>query len=173
MATVFDGEDYTGPSLDIVLENNRFITDGFNDLDESIQIYGPCRWLFYQHVQYEGTALLLSPQYYPSPSTYGDCGGNQLSSARAIPPLGVTGICLFEGEEYNGDMLCLYESTPSFNSNGFNDRTASVIVTGGTWKLYAGTSYRGASTEFVQGHYPSLSDTAVGVNIASGAERIN
>ena len=77
--------------------------------------------------------------------------GDHLSSAGVLPSRGSKAIVLFEHDHYNGRMLTLYGSLNEFTL--FNDRVSSIIVIGGTWKIYEHRVYRGRSQTLNSSEY--------------------
>lgn len=160
-ADVFDSGNYGGRVLRISQQNAHFTNDFFNDRVESIHSHGNCKWLFHEHKNFLGSTHLLRAGYYASAPSWGG-PGNQISSARALPPDGTTAIVLFQHDIYRGRMLVLYGSEPNFPFVNFGDHVSSVIVTGGTWTLYEHSNYQGRSSRLGPGEYSNIHSSGVG-----------
>ena len=61
-------------------------------------------------------------------------------------------IILYANDGFIGSDLPLTGSVP--NLGNFNDKTSSIIVASGRWRLYANQHYGGNNAEFVTGNYP-------------------
>ena len=115
----------------------------------------------------------MNPGNYASPASWGG-PANQISSARALPPPGTTAIALFQDSDFRGRMLVLSGSSSSLPFVDFNDKLTSVIVTGGTWRLYEHTNYQGSSVDLGTGQYSSSSalNPAGGNDIISSVRKL-
>ena len=109
----------------------------------------------------------MDPGNYPSPNNWGG-SGNEISSARVLPPLGTTAIALFQYDNYRGRMQVLTSSTSSLIPLHFNDKLDSFIIIGGHWTLYEHTSYAGKSVTYGPGQY-----TVSSLEDAGGSNRIS
>ena len=117
-------------------------------------VHGKCRWLFYEHPNFVGSTHVINSPYHASALNWGG-SGDRLSSARVLPPAGVKAIVLFEHHHYNGRMLTLYGSHNDLRYLLFNDRVSSIIVIGGTWKIYKHTEYEEPSQTLSFSEYPN------------------
>jgi hypothetical protein len=151
---VYDHSNYKGRSLLIKQQNADFRNDYFNDRVESAKVKGTCKWLLYQHINFDGQAVLIDARNYPSYINW-EGSGNRVSSARALPPDGTEAIVLFQHSNFRGRMLVLDKSHPNLPAIDFNDQLSSFIITGGRWKLYQHTMYRGTSAMYGPGEYKS------------------
>ena len=89
--------------------------------------------------------------------------GNHISSARALPPDGTIAIiALFAHGDFDGRMTVLYGSSSHLPSLEFGDAVSSVIVIGGTWRVYERSNYQGTYTQLSTGHYRRMSSYSVG-----------
>ena len=165
--TVYDHINFGGRSLLILQQNALFINDWFNDRVESAVITGSCVWIFYEDKNFNrqtyttGNTHILQPGRYNTPISWGG-PGNHISSARVLPPDGTIAIALFQHADFEGRMMVLYESDNHFKALDFNDEVHSVIITGGTWKLYEHSNYQGEHTQLSAGHYPNLQTFTIG-----------
>ena len=137
---------------------------------ESIRLHGNCRWLFYEHDNFIGRVHLLHVGYYASAPGWGG-SGNQITSARALPPTGTVAIALFQHDNYEGRMLVLYDSSSHFPSLDFEDHVSSVIIIGGTWTLYERINYQGRSSRLGFGDYANIHSLHVGGDAISSVTR--
>ena len=152
-------------------QNAYFGNDFFNDRVESINLKGKCKWLFYQHGNFLGSSHLLRAGYYASAPRWGG-RGNQISSARALPPDGTRAICLFQHGNYQGRMLVLYGSHSNLPAVDFNDHISSVLITGGKWRLYEHTHFIGRSVSLGPGEYPSIHGLRIGGDTVSSLKSV-
>ena len=147
-ATLYDHPHFGGRSLYILQQNAKFGNDWFDNRVESALISGDCEWILYQHHDFNrhgyphnGNTHLVRPGHYNSATSWGG-PGNQLTSARALPPRGTIAIVLFEHSTYTGRMTVLYSSTHSLSWMEFSNAASSAIVIGGTWRIYVDSSYQ-------------------------------
>ena len=164
--TVYDHENYGGRSLLILQQNADFRNDWFNDRVESAVISGSCSWIFYGHKNFNeewqtGISYFLRPGRYNSAISWGG-PGNHITSARALPPDGTIAIVLFAHGDFDGRMTVLYGSSSHLPSLEFGDAVSSVIVIGGTWRVYERSYYQGTYTQLGTGHYRRMSSYSVG-----------
>lgn len=177
-ADIYDSGNYGGRVLRISQQNADFTNDFFNDRVESIRLHGNCRWIFYENTNFDlaeggqGSTHLLRAGYYASAPSWGG-RGNQISSARALPPDGTKAIALFQHLNFAGRMLVLYSSSNHLQLLDFGDHVSSVIVIGGTWTLYQHDSYQGMSSRLAPGEYPSIHSLGVGADSVSSVRRNN
>lgn len=153
-AIVYDGTNYGGRSLLLRQQNAKIANDNFNDRTESAKIFGTCSWIFYKHSDFKGESYILTPGNYPSPSSWGG-QANSITSARALPPAGTKAIILFQNSDFEGRMLVLYRSQSSLPFLNFNDKTSSIIITGGSWTVYNHSDFKGSLKTLGPGHYPT------------------
>ena len=151
---MYDHGNYQGRSLLIKQQNADFRNDYFNDRVESARVEGNCRWLLYEHIDFEGQAALINAHNYNSYISWGG-SGNRISSARALPPAGTEAIVLFQHVNFRGRMLVLYNSHYNLPAIDFNDQLSSFIVTGGSWRLYQHSQYSGSRATYGPGDYAS------------------
>ena len=150
---MYDQSNYQGRSLLIKQQNADFGNDYFNDRVESARVEGTCRWLLYENTNFLGQEALINANNYDSPLSWGG-SGNRVSSARALPPAGTEAIVLFQHTNFQGRMLVLYDSHSNLHDIDFHDHSSS-IVTGGNWRLFLHTLYRGSSATYGPGDYAS------------------
>ena len=141
--------------LTIIQQNADFNNDFFNDRVESIQIEGNCKWIFYEHINFMGSAHILGVGYHSSAPKWGGAG-NHISSARVLPPQGTTAIVLFQHTNFQGRMVVLTSSNNHLPSINFNDHVSSIIVTGGSWNVYEHTLFQGKWMRLNAGEYRNL-----------------
>ena len=153
-AYVYDGANYGGRSLLLRHQNANFLEDWFDNRVESAIIVGPCYWIFYQNF-FTGRTSVMRPGNYPTAAYWGG-PGNDISSARALPPPGTVAIALFQNSHFQGRMLVLYNSIRYLHYHDFEDHVSSIIVTGGSWNIYDQRQYTGAYSRLGRGDYPDV-----------------
>ena len=154
---LYSEPNFKGRSVEVIhTQNARLANEGFDDQAASARVVGTCSWLFYSSDNFGGYAYLLYPGEYYSNLAWG-AQGRSLSSVRALPAEGTVAIALFDGYNFAGRMVVLYESVANLQTeSNFNNRASSVIVVNGVWKLYDSYNYLGSSIEVPPGyHYPS------------------
>lgn len=72
-------------------------------------------------------------------------------SVRFVKPFGEEGVTLYRHNDYCGQQLTTYDSTPNIDIGG----VSSMIISGGRWKLYPKPGYDGASVTKGPGEYPN------------------
>ena len=155
--TVFEHPNYNeGRELVIKQQNANFQNDLMDNRADSIRIHGSCKWLFYTDPNFSGSSYILnSNTNYPSASSWSGLT-DTLSSARVLPPAGTIAIALFEHCNFTGRMVILCRSNPNLHKQEFEDQVSSVIVIGGTWKIYEHRNYEGGSRRLPPGNYGRL-----------------
>lgn len=89
--------------------------------------------------------------------------GNGYELFTDVPGTGpAPSITLYQHDNFVGSSIHLTANTPEFAALFFNDTVSSVIVEGGTWRLYKDHQYLGPYIELGPGSYPSM--TAYGLN---------
>ena len=151
---MYDRQYYSGRSLKILGQNSNFGNDYFSNRVESIRTYGNCQWLFYDYANFRGSSHVLRGSYY-SAARWG-VRSNSISSARALPPSGTVAIALFQHANYQGRMVILKATTARLHSIDFNDNVSSMIVLGGTWKLFEQVNCRGRYITLRTGRCPDV-----------------
>ena len=119
---LYDYPSYGGRSLLIKEQNANFVTDNYNDRVQSLVVQGECPWLMYEHINFNGVttnnyvifnsdSFFIHPQNYSHSTEWGG-HGNQILSARALPPNSpdLEAIALFEHPNYGGRMVVLYST---------------------------------------------------------------
>ena len=132
-------------------------------------IVGNCQWLFHKDINFGSIAYLVEPNScYESAAIWGGFG-NEISSARALPPdlEGTDAIVLFEDAFFNGRMLVLYDSDSNLVNDDFNDKLSSFIVIGGFWTLFYHTEYRTSGGTFTAGNYQVFPSNVLDEEVSS------
>ena len=156
---IFTETHKRGRGLLLSQQNADFRNDNFNGKVKSIVIMGACSWSFYLHVNFQGNSFILDPNAYDFRS------GVMISSARALPPRDKSALALFEGLDYTGRMLVLYQTEREsiYNHHDFNDKAHSAVITGSpSWTLYFHGKFKGKSVTLQRGNHPSLPDSVRG-----------
>ncbi|TAG75411.1 MAG: hypothetical protein EAZ24_10225 [Burkholderiales bacterium] len=100
-----------------------------------------------------------------TPGDYREVGGRGIDAILSVrdvtygaPAVGYVGpkLQLFESRQYRGRTLTLEQSAGDLGRAGFNDRTSSAIVTGGTWEICTDFNFRGRCQALPPGNYPDL-----------------
>lgn len=78
-------------------------------------------------------------------------------------------ITLYQRDSYGGRQFRATQSVSDLENVGFNDRTSSVIINGGSWQLCTDAYFRGRCVTLQSGEYPSLD--SMGLNNAVSSIR--
>lgn len=126
----------------------------FDGKMSSIKITGPCKWILYTDNNFNGEAIVLEPGAYASLGLKDDT----FSSLRPLPPQGATAAVLFEDANFCGRMLILTKKYNRLNRMAFNDKTSSIIITGGTWAVsqHAWRGMEGHTKKYGPGDYSEV-----------------
>jgi len=154
---LYSEPNFQGRSIDVIhTQNARLANEGFAAQAASAQLVGTCSWLFYDSENFQGNAYLLYPGDYYSNLAWG-AQGKSLSSLRSLPPEGTVAIALFDEFNFKGRMVVVHASVNNLQTvYNFNDKTNSVVVVNGTWKLCENSNYQGASIKVPpRYHYPN------------------
>ncbi|XP_062872321.1 crystallin, beta B1, like 3 isoform X1 [Trichomycterus rosablanca] len=144
MIFLYECENFQGRRIELNGECRNICEKGF-DRVRSIKVEcGP--WVGYEQQNMCGEMFVLEKGEYPCWDTWSNsyrC--DQLMSVRPVRMDSQDHkICLFEGANFEGrKMEVCDEDIPSLWSYGFQDRVASIQVTGGTWVGYQYPGYRG------------------------------
>ncbi|KAJ8280959.1 hypothetical protein GJAV_G00061500 [Gymnothorax javanicus] len=151
---VFEFENFQGRRMDITAECKNLCERGFNRIGSIRVECGP--WVGYEHQNMGGEMFMLEKGEYPRWDTWSNSyRSNCLKSVRPVrmDPQDHK-ICLYESMNFDGrKMEVCDEDIPSLWSYGFQDRVASIQVTGGTWVGYQYPGYRGYQYVFEFGPY--------------------
>lgn len=67
-------------------------------------------------------------------------------------------ITLYTRANFGGPAIKLHESEPDLDKLGFNDRTSSVVVQSGRWRVCEHKQYKGRCKVLEKGEYAQLKD---------------
>ena len=166
--TLYDGSIGSSPSLVRTTSDSTLADNGWSDRASSARVSGGCRWILYEHSNYDGTSAVISAGSYNFPSVFPN---NILTAVYCLPAEGPPAIVLFEHDNYLGStQVVLTSSNPNLGS--FNDKVSSFIVTGGIWQLYTRENYQGSNVIRGQGLYPTPSSLSPVANDALTAVRL-
>jgi hypothetical protein len=143
--TIYQNEHFNPPQRTFDKEVSDLRKQGFDDLASSAKVSGT-PWIFYQHINYEGSSHVFQPGSYTRIAKDWSGGNDILSSLRPLPSKteGDGVIALFEHINYGGRMVVLTSSTPDFTGKvNFNDKVSSLIVIKGNWTGFQHIKYEG------------------------------
>jgi hypothetical protein len=154
-AVVYDGPNLNGRNYVLLGDVPNFEPIGFNDRTSSIRVVRG-EWEFCTDAHYQGRCKVYGPGVYRDLGRQGD----RISSARLVharpPPEPIARVRLFEGSDFSGRTLTIEQTAPNLEPHGFNDRTKSIIVEHGHWRLCSDAHGAGHCEEFGPGRYPRL-----------------
>lgn len=165
--TLFERDNYGGAQLTLRGYTPSFAGTGFNDRVSSIVVTSG-RWELCSEPDFKGTCAVYGPGEYATIDrrlntrytsarelgSYGERGS--IGERRSYNDEGRGAIELFDEPGFRGRSLRLESDAEALARSGFNDRTASVIVTRGTWELCTDDEYFGDCRSFAPGRYPEL-----------------
>jgi len=169
--SLFDARNFVGFLATLNEPVRDFDRIGINDRVASI-IVNRGTWEFCTDAQFRGSCRLYGPgEYRQLPSGQDDAYSSARpvagTPARVENPVGRAPsserwgagrarVILFESQDFQGRSLWLDATTPNLELVGFNDRTQSLIVEGGTWRMCSDAAGAGNCQEFGPGRYPIL-----------------
>jgi hypothetical protein len=122
----------------------------FNDAAVSATT-GDEYWLLYSDANYQGNCLRIAPNL--NAVKLGALGSSPCCSSARPLPSGSPVIVIFRDSNYRGPCLIVKGPMPDLTTQNFNNSTTSAFVIGGTWALYDGANYTGASKTLQPGWY--------------------
>ena len=168
--TFYEREDFRGQSYTAAGEVDNLRRQGFNERAASAVVKGDRwdRWELCEDPRFRGRCVVLQPGSYASLSAMGL--NDRVMSVRAVDPRNApvpvpavtSQIDFYENEGFQGRSFTAVQAVNDFRRNGFNDRSSSIVVTGGRWEVCSDTNFGGPCTVLRPGQYPSLG--AMGLN---------
>lgn len=161
MIELFAQPGLSGNSTSVLHDTSDFVRIGFNDRAFGVRI-DEGTWQLCSDADYRGTCRIFTPGRYP------DLGGGlagMVSSARLVdadevrnPPRPDfnAAVVLYQEDGLRGRAVALRGDTPDFNSLGFNDQAASMLIQSGTWEFCVDSYFRGACRVLGPGQYRNL-----------------
>ena len=126
--TLYRDINLEGPSQTLSDSVSNFQNINFNDEVSSGNVSKGI-WILYVNANYDQKFAVWGPGVHNVDPSYND----MLSSVQAIPE---NAIALFEKERFEGAMQVFKESGPVSEATFNGGEVGSLLVTGGTWKLY-------------------------------------
>lgn len=179
--TFYEQDNFQGRSFTTQRQVNNLERFGFNDRASSVEVIGN-RWEVCEDAQFRGRCMVLRPGKYPSLSAMGL--NDRVSSVKAInrnaridngryAPLAVTAaaqVTFYQQENFGGPSFSTSQGVQNFQTQNFNDRASSVLVTSGQWEVCEDARFGGRCAILREGRYPSLA--AVGLNNRISSTRL-
>lgn len=177
--TFYEQGNFQGRSFTTERQINNFERFGFNDRASSVEVIGN-RWEVCEDIRFRGRCVVLRPGKYPSLAAMGL--NDRVSSVKAInrnariddrryAPLPVAAqVTFYQQENFGGQSFTTDQGILNFQSQNFNDRASSVLVTGGQWEVCEDARFGGRCAILREGRYPSLA--AVGLNNRISSTRL-
>ena len=165
--TLFQYENFSGPSISVTTSIPNLGNSGFNDRASSARIRGGA-WQLCSDAFYRGQCVTLQPGDYGTLRALGLA--NAVSSLREIGwnsgggagnPGGLGGpggaaIVLYQSPGLAGPSVSLTGPVANFDDIRFNDRASSAVVTRGTWQLCVDANFDSTCEVFPPGRYDQL-----------------
>ncbi len=164
---LFDGENFQGGSIAFRDTVPNLDGTGFNDRTASISVRDGT-WEVCFDANFQGGCMQLQPGDYPrldppfnrSISSLREVGsaeyGGNYPAPAAPQSAAANEITLFEGENFEGNRITYGDMVSNLDGAGFNDRTASISVRGGTWEVCFDADFQGGCMQLQPGDYPRL-----------------
>ncbi|MDD2879309.1 MAG: beta/gamma crystallin-related protein [Rhodoferax sp.] len=174
--TFYEQGNFQGRSFTTQRQINNFERFGFNDRASSVEVIGN-RWEVCEDTQFRGRCVVLRPGKYPSLAAMGL--NDRVSSVKAInrnarvderryaPAPAVTQVTFYQQENFGGPSFSTSQGVLNFQTQNFNDRASSVLVTGGQWEVCEDARFGGRCAILREGRYPSLAAVGLSNRISS------
>ena len=174
--TFYEQGNFQGRSFTTERQINNLERFGFNDRASSAEVIGN-RWEVCDDVRFRGQCVVLRPGKYPSLAAMGLNDG--VSSVKAVnrnariddrryAPLPSTAqVTFYQQENFGGQSFTTEQGVTNFQTQNFNDRASSVLVTGGQWEVCEDARFGGRCAILREGRYPSLMATGLNDRISS------
>ncbi len=158
--TLYDGDDLRGRSMAVSGTVADLGAAGFNDAAASMVVQNGY-WEFCSDAHFRGQCRVFGPGQYRrlEPALY-----RSISSVRAATretgggrAAGGRGeVELFTAPDFGGGRMSVRTDLENLDRDGFNDRTASLIVHAGQWEICTDAHFSGRCSVFGPGRYPNL-----------------
>uniref|UniRef100_A0A665US98 Crystallin, beta B1, like 3 n=1 Tax=Echeneis naucrates TaxID=173247 RepID=A0A665US98_ECHNA len=151
---LYEFENFQGRRMDLFTECRNLCEKGFERIGSIRVECGP--WVGYEQQNMTGEMFMLEKGEYPRWDTWSN--SYRCDRFMSVRPVRMDPqdhkICLYECTNFEGrKMEVCDEDIPSLWSYGFQDRVASIQVTGGTWVGYQYPGYRGYQYVFEMGPF--------------------
>ncbi|XP_060902430.1 crystallin, beta B1, like 3 [Labrus mixtus] len=151
---LYEYENFQGRRMDLFGECRNLCEKGFDKIGSIRVESGP--WVGYEQQNLTGEMFILEKGEYPRWDTWSN--SYRCDRFMSVRPVKMDAqdhkICLYECPNFEGrKMEVCDEDIPSLWSYGFQDRVASIQVTGGTWVGYQYPGYRGFQYVFEMGPF--------------------
>ena len=147
--TLYDNGDFTGASRSLAASfpNLTAYNVKYDNKTSSIRVKGGT-WIVYEHEEYTGKSMQLSPGEYRSEQIVNHVGDNTISSIKLMHK-----ITLFQSKHFTNHQIPLLVSVPKLDVLNFDNRMSSLKVDSGTWRLYADFDYKGKNMQVTPRDY--------------------
>lgn len=174
--TFFEQDNFQGRSFTTERQVNNFQRFGFNDSASSVTVAGE-RWEVCEDIRFRGRCVVLRPGNYPSLTAMGL--NDRVSSVKPInrnvrvderryaPMVAVPQVTFYQQDNFRGQSFTTEQGVLNFQSQNFNDRASSVLVTSGQWEVCEDARFGGRCAILREGRYPSMQGTGLNNRISS------
>ena len=181
--TFYEHDNFQGRSFTANAPVDNFRNNDFNDIVSSIVVTGE-RWEMCVDARFSGRCVVFRPGQYPSLMAMEL--NDRISSTREIgrdvgvdnsryAPFPVVAsnneapgqVQFYEREGFQGRSFIAEAAVANFERYGFNDRAASVVVTGERWEACEDARFGGRCVVLRPGRYASLAAMGMGERITS------
>ena len=165
--TMYSAEGFRGNGYKTEKAVDRIEGQGYGDMIGSVYIESG-NWELCDDTQFRGRCVALSPGRYPSLAATGL--QNRVMSMRrldAAPPASRTEVTLYDERNFGGQAMTTRSSLSGLRAQDFNDRAASIVVTGGSWEVCEHNDFGGRCVLLSPGRYPSIDRLGMADRISS------
>ena len=166
--TLFSGYDLSGRESIVRGDVGNLQSQGFNDRAMSLMVHAG-RWEVCTDADFRGECRVFESGPHRDLNRF----ANQISSLREIGGergngyeergrgrgrnrSGEQSVMLFDSSDLRGRSITLRGDANTFVPLGFNDRTQSMLIRGGTWEFCQHINFRGQCRTFGPGEYRNL-----------------
>jgi uncharacterized protein YcfJ len=179
--TFYEEGNFQGRSFTTERQINNFQRFGFNDSASSVVVASE-RWEVCEDIRFRGRCVVLRPGSYPSLAAMGL--NDRVSSVKPVnrndrvderryapvaqaPMAQAPQVTFYQQDNFRGQSFTTEQGVLNFQSQNFNDRASSVLVTSGQWEVCEDARFGGRCAILREGRYPSLTDMGLNDRISS------
>ncbi len=154
--TLYPAEGFRGNGFRVEQAVGNFDRQGFSATNGSVHVESG-NWELCDDRQFRGRCVALSPGRYPSLASAGL--QRRVSSVRRLDGNSLTPrseVTLYDEKNFGGGAVTTRDGLAGLRAQDFNDRAASLVVSGGTWEVCENTDFGGRCVTLNPGRYASL-----------------
>lgn len=165
---LYEERNFGGRFIKLDGDTRNFAGLGFNDRAASIVVTSG-NWELCSDADFGGECRTYAPGRYAdlgrgmaklvSSARLGGSGGSApavITSGWGAPEARESRVFLYDDDNFKGRSMAVSRPEVDLERNGFNDRTASVIVEGGSWLFCSDAQFRGFCRVLAPGEYRGM-----------------